>query len=136
MAIDLAALKAELQLPAYAANIAAGAMGAVSAQLNAVSGTIDIDRGVLEAYEVVNATDSTEWALLLPTEKQRYQTIVGAGKVDSKNANVRAAFLAMFGAGTATRAALIAMLTRKGSRAEQLLGTSVSYDDITRALRS
>jgi len=130
--MDLAALKAELLAdPAgfgYAPMLAAGQDGTLADALNAVRQTIDINRGVIPSYEIINATTPSDWTALSAAEKQRYQTLTGAGQVDSGNANVRAAFQAMFAAGTATRTALTALLTRKGSRAEQLFGAGVEVD--------
>jgi len=94
-----------------------------------------INRGVIPSYEVINATVPTEWALLTAAEKQRYQTITGAGQIDSSNVNVRATFQAMFAAGTQTRANLVALLTRSCSRAEALGFGSVNHLDIAKALR-
>lgn len=139
--MDYTALKNELQTDptalGYAASIAAGAFSPVVTLLNTVRGTILIDRDLIESYEIINATVPTEWAALSAAEKQRYQTVTGAGKVDCRNANVRATFQAMFGVGTTTRANLTALLTRQGSRAEQLFGAGafVSAEDIAKALR-
>jgi hypothetical protein len=121
--MTLAELKAELDAdPSGLGYAAMLADGTIADALNLVRSDIDIDRGVIPSYEIVNATAHAEWAVLSSAEKQRYQTLTGAGSVDASNANVRAAFSAMFAAGTATRTALVAMLTRKGSRAEQLWG--------------
>ena len=139
--MDLAALKNELTIdPAalgYAAMIAAGNHNALATTLNLVRAGIAINRTIVPAYEIINATDAAEWTSATAAEKQRYQTIVGAGQVDLSNANVRAMFQAMFGAGTTTRAALMALLTRTGSRGEQLFGagTVVTHVDILEALR-
>ena len=94
-----------------------------------------IDRGVIPSYEVINATIPSEWAALTAAEKQRYQTITGAGQIDSSNANVRATFQAMFGAGTQTRINLTALLQRPASRAEVLGFGSINHSDIAKALR-
>ena len=130
--MDLAALKAELLADplglGYAPMLAGGQDSTLAGALNAVRQTIDINRGVIPSYEIVNATTPTEWTALSSAEKQRYQTLTGAGQVDSANANVRAAFQAMFAGGTATRTALTALLTRKGSRAEQLWGAGAYVD--------
>lgn len=130
--MDLAALKAECTSdPAslgLAALFAAGQDGTVADALNLVRDGISIARGVIPSYEIVNATTPTEWTALSSAEKQRYQTLTGAGQVDSGNANVRAAFNAMFGSATLTRAALVALLTRKGSRAEQVFGPGAYVD--------
>lgn len=137
MSINLAALKTELQTDptslGYASSMASGTDWALADLLNAVRQTIDIDRGVIPSYEIINATAVAEWTALSAAEKQRYQTLTGAGQVDSANVNVRASFNQMFAGGTATRTALTALLTRKGSRAEQLFGQQVSTEHVSRA---
>ena len=139
--MDYSALKNELQNDptslGYAAFLNAGAYSPVTALLNETRGTISIDRDLLESYEIINATVPAEWGSLSAAEKQRYQTVTGAGKVDPRNANVRATFQAMFAGGTQTRANLTALLTRNGSRAEQLFGADVvvTAEDIAKALR-
>jgi hypothetical protein len=136
--IDLLALKAELQADplglGYAAHLASGTDWKLAELLNAVRAGISIDRGVIPSYEIINATVPAEWASLSAANKQLYQTLTGAGQVDSQNANTRAAFLQMFAQGTATRAALAALVTRPGSRAEQLWGESVTVLQVSRAL--
>ena len=141
MAVDLAALRTELQNDptalGYAAHVASGSDVDLAALLNAARSGITVFRGLIQSYEIINATDPTEWSALGSAEKQRYQTLTGAGRVDTANANVRAAFLAMFANGTATRAALVALASRTASRAEQLFGadTTISTDLIACALR-
>lgn len=104
-----------------------------AAAMNAPGSGTAVDRTVIPSYEIVNATTASDWAALTAAEKQRYQTLTGAGFVDASNANVRAAFQAMFGAGTATRTALTAMLTQSRTRAEELFGHAVTAADITTA---
>lgn len=111
-----------------------------NADVPALSG--QIFRGVIPAYEIVNNTVPVEWSGLSAAEKQRYQTLTGAGQVDTNNANVRSAFAAMFGAGTATRTALAAMAVRPCNRWEVLLsggaasgGLSLNQADVSFALR-
>jgi hypothetical protein len=139
--MDYVALKTELTTdPAglgYAAHLATGSYSPIVDLLAASRAGYTVFRGVIPAYEVINATVPAEWAALTAGEKQRYQTLTGAGEVDVSNANVRAAFAAMFAAGTATRDALVALASRPGSRAEQALGAgiTVSADDVARALR-
>lgn len=94
-----------------------------------------IDRGVIPSYEVINATIPAEWAALSAAEKQRYQTITGAGQCDSANANVRATFQAMFAAGTQTRTNLTTLLQRSCSRAEALGFGNINHEQIAIALR-
>lgn len=133
--MDIVALKAELFADplalGYAPLLAVGADGTIADLLNAVNQSIEIERGVIPSYEIINATTPADWAALSAAEKQRYQTLTGASQVDTANANVRAAFQAMFAAGTATRTALIALLTRKGSRAEQLFGAGTVVDHMS-----
>jgi len=139
--MDFAALKAEVQTDpvglGYAIHLASGSLSPIVALLTAARAGVTVFRGVIPAYEVINATVTAEWTTLTAAEKQRYQTITGAGQVDTANANVRAAFLAMFAAGTATRTALVALASRPGSRAEELWGAGVvvSAEDVARALR-
>lgn len=143
MAIDRAALKSEITTdPAalgYAALVAAGDDAGVAAALNlARAGTAYQQyRGPLPAYQVVNATDPADWAALTAQEKQRYQTLTGAGQVDTSNANLRAMFSAMFPAGSTTRANLTNLALRQGSRAEVLFGpgTTITHADVAAALR-
>lgn len=139
MALDLAALKTELTTdPAvlgYASHITAGRMGELAKLINEVRGTIVISRGVIETHEIFEATDPTEWGALSADEKQRYQGILSMGTVDVDGDNVRDAFLAMFAAGSTTRANLAALRTRDGSRADELFGSDVSFTQIAEALR-
>jgi len=140
--MDLTALKTELTTdPAglgYAAHIVTGSFSPIVDLLAAPRAGFTVFRGVIPSYEIINATAPAEWASLTAVEKQRYQTLTGAGDVDVSNTNVRAAFGAMFGAGTLTRDALVALASRPGSRAEQVLGTGVTVnaEDIATALRS
>ena len=103
--------------------------------LNQVRDMINIDRGLLEAHEIFECIVPTEWVALSIQEKERIQLILSMGNINSKGTNTRAAFQATFGTGTITRANLTALLTRKGSRAEELFGsgTSISWDDIAKA---
>jgi hypothetical protein len=82
---------------------------------------IATERTVIPSYEVIEATVPAEWAALTAAEKQRYQTLTGAGQINLKGANTRAMLGAMFGAGTTTRANLAALQAGEPiSRAEQL----------------
>lgn len=105
--MDIEVLRAELLTDPLGRGYAGMTDAQAAASLNAVNRTPA--RGVVDSYLVVNATVATEWTALSAAEKQRYQTIVGAGKVDNGNANVQAAFLAMFAGGTTTRTNLIAL---------------------------
>jgi hypothetical protein len=142
MAIDYAALKNELLTdPAglgYAPLVNSGNDAGIAAALNATRQGIAVNVGVVPAYAVFEAIVPGEWAALSAQEKQRIQTILSMGQVDTTGGNTRAAFQAAFATGSATRSALNALLTRPGSRAESLFGggARVSDGDVARALRA
>jgi hypothetical protein len=131
----LAALAAELADDPLGLGLVAMSDAQAADALNLPRATIAVDRDIAEAYELLDATAPADWASLTAAEKQRYQTITGAGRVNLRNPNVRASFLAMFPPASATRTALAALQTRQGSRAEQLFGVGVGVDhlDVARA---
>ena len=132
MALDYAALATELSTDPTGLGYSGTSDPAAAVLLNAIRQTIDIDRGVIPAHEIIDATVPAEWAALTADERSRYQVLTGAGQVNTKAANVRAAFLAMFPGGSGTRTALAALQSRKGSRAEELFGpgVTVSHTDV------
>lgn len=115
--------------------LARGYAGMTDVQAAASLNTADraVARTIIPAYEIINATVPAEWAALSAAEKQRYQTMTGAGQVDASNANVGAAFLAMFAGGTATRTALAALQSTTMSRAAELGLDTVTTLDVERA---
>ena len=142
--VDLVALKAELLNAHYAGMSDAAA----AAELNKVpswNATDKQDRGLVSAYEVFEAIVPAEWAALTAQEKQRVQTVLSMGMVNLKGVNTRASLGAAFGAGTATRTALLALQNDFGiSRATFLAATlfpggmarDVFYYDVARARAS
>lgn len=80
----------------------------------------DLPRSVIDTWEILDATVPSEYATLTANQRQTYQIIISSGQVSIASTNIRNALAAMFGAGTATRANLLALQTRKGSRAEEL----------------
>ena len=137
--IDPVALKTELDTDpnglGYAVHMASGNNTALVLLLNEPHAADQVNRGIVPAHEVITSTDAVEWAALSDVEKSRYDTITGAGEVDASAVNVRAAFAAMFGAGTTTRANLLAIGQRDGSRIEALFGAGVTatLDDVRKA---
>ena len=111
----------------------AGSTGDIAALLNEVRQSININRGPIPAYEIINAVDPTDWLALSADQKLLFQTLTGAGTVDAGDANVVAAFVDMFG-GTGSITALAGVKDRDGSRAEQLFGRAVTHTDVARAL--
>jgi len=138
--MDYVALKNELLTDptglGYASLVAAGQDGDLAVLLNAVRQTINIDRELISSHEIVSAIVPAEWTALSAGERERISFIVGAGEVNPKSQNVRDAFTGAFGAPTITRANIVALLTVKGSRAQQVIGSMVSIADIAQALRS
>lgn len=141
MPIDYAALKSEIQTDpialGYASHVASGDDAGVAILLGATQQTININVGVVPAYKVFEAIVPAEWSALSADDKQRIQSILAMGDVDTTGPNTRAAFTTAFPATTVTRTNLTALLTRKGSRAEQLFGagTVVQHLDVAKALR-
>ena len=155
MPINYPALKSELQTdPAalgYAPLLAAGAQNQLAAVLNflrdgttacpvnnVVGAAISVNRGTIETQELVEAVVQSE----MPTNaaQRDWLLMVCAGnrvRVDT-GSTARAGLLAIFAAGTTTRANLTTVASRTGSRAEQLFGagTSVTDSDVARALAS
>lgn len=118
--MNIAALATELTTDPLGRGYAAMSDVQAAASLNTRNRT-GPDRGIIPSYELINATVPAEWNSLSATEKQRYQTITGAGSVDIQNANVRAALAAMFGAGTTTRTNMVALQSGVSiSRADEL----------------
>ena len=125
--VDLAALKVELDtdpktlgLPALDNRLAADKLNKIGASSE------ELGNDVLESYQVVDAIDPTEWAAISAQEKERLLFIISAGKINPKNINVKQAFMAMFGAGTTTRASLSALWKKDVSRAQILFGQNVT----------
>lgn len=66
---------------------------------------------LVPTYRIYNCLDPAEFVALTAAQQQRLRDILGMGMVDvSTGTNVRAVILAIFGAGTATRTALTAMV--------------------------
>lgn len=65
---------------------------------------------LVPTYRIFNALDPTEFGALSPTNQQRVRDILSMGTVDaSVGTNARNLLLSIFVAGSATRAALVAL---------------------------
>lgn len=139
MPVDLTLLRTELQTDptalGYAPHIAGGADGTLAVLVNQPRIGISVKRAVIQTWELIAATDATEYGALSVTAKDIYRTLVSAGVVDVSDDQIRTILGTLFPAGSATRTNLLARLSRQGSRAEQLFGVGVSADDIAKALR-
>lgn len=141
MTLDLAALKYELQTdPAglgYAPHVASGADAILVQLLNEPRAGVSVNAGVVGAADVVAAIDQAEYmAIIDPGAREYVRLVVTPGLVDlGQGSKARVGLLALFPVGTATRAALVKLVTREASRAEFLGFGPVSDDDIATALR-
>lgn len=106
--MDIAVLATELTTDPLGRGYAGMSDAQAAASLNTANRD-GPDRDVIPSYELINATVPAEWAALSAAEKQRYQTITGAGMVDISNTNVRSSLAAMFTAGTTTRTNMLAL---------------------------
>lgn len=141
MSIDRGVLSVEIATDpgalGYASHVASGNDGAVAELLNRIRVGIVINRDTITPNELFEAIVPSEWAAASAQEKQRIGLILAMPTVDLRGPNTKAALQAAFGPGTTTRANIIAMLSRSGSRAEQLFGsgTRVDHSDVAVALR-
>lgn len=140
MAINYAALKTELQSDptslGLAALLSAGNHDAVAAKLNEVNANIDVQRSTVASDEIIEAMDATEFAALAQANLLRLLILLQKETFVISRANTRALIAGVFPVGGPTRTRLAALLTRKGSRAEQLFNSStvITAADIARAL--
>lgn len=122
----------------YAAMINARSDEMIAQALNAKTGPGigQVFRPQVGHAEVLNCIDRTEWNALTTAQRADLNGILAIPITDFSNANVRAAFTNVFGAASATRAALLALVQPSGSRAEVLggYGTVVTSTDVAQAL--
>jgi hypothetical protein len=81
------------------------------------------NRAEVQSYEVFEATLKSEWEALGATDKSLYDTMLSMGLINVEGSNTRTTFLALFGAGTTTRANLSALQKEPVARFV-VLGTS------------
>lgn len=106
MAVDLNALKTEITTDpngyGYVQAPVSESVGEKNAALlNEVRASISVDRGVIPAYEIIDAIVAADWTALTDPERRRVELITGAGEVNIRSTNTRSAFLAAFGAADA-----------------------------------
>lgn len=112
-------------------------------KLNVVSSAIQIDRESIPCDQINKRIDLDEFAALSAAYRQYLAMVTASGSIDpsAKGGNkVREALLQMFGPGTETRTALIAILTEPANRVDQMFkqgllfsGGSVTPSDISQA---
>lgn len=126
--MDLAKLKTELALPAYAGlsdEAAADAMNRPDKQP---------DRDSVTSMELMGALDEGEYNSLVARSKTYWGLLLQAGGV-AVTPIVKQQLAALFGQGTTTRANLLALLKRTGSRADELGLGRVTPSDVADAKR-
>ena len=128
--MDYKVLAAELALPAYAKMTNAKA----AAALNAAS--VNVARSSITGTELWECTVLAEYAALAQAARDAYQVLVSLGSIDvSEGSNSRMALAVLFGAGTQTRANLLALAGKSNttSRAQQLGLGNVQEGDVLMA---
>lgn len=137
MAIDYAALKAEITNDQSGLGYAAAPNNlAVSELLNAVRGTITVEKSSVPARELIGALAPAEYVALTQPQRDYLALLPALGAVDIRTgSSLRNALNSVFAAGSATRANYTALASRSGSRAEQVFGvdTRISESDVGQA---
>jgi hypothetical protein len=144
VAIDYAALKSELLADSQALGYEPLRTGfdthGLAAVLNlarAGAGYV-VFRPSLTAMEIQGALDPAEFVTLTQIQLSKLTVLLSGGIVNSGSATVRTIMSDIFPVGTfpVTRAAMIALVKRQGSRAEILhgVGTILTHEDIAKAL--
>jgi hypothetical protein len=133
-AAQIAQLTSELTTDPTALGYAGMSNAEVVAAINRVRGTIAIEPRTLVAQRVVEALELAEYDALTAGKRDKLGLLLEHDEVEI-TAATKAIFTDVFGAGTATRADVAALLSRDGSRAEQLFGvdTVVGLDDVRKA---
>lgn len=147
MPINYATLKTELTTdpraygyaPLYNSGNDQGLADLLNTVRDGTNGTaISLNRGTISTQELVEAIVQSE----MPTNASQRDWLLmvcsGARVRVDTGSTARSGLLAIFAAGSTTRANLTAASSRNGSRAEELFGlnTFVTADDIARARSS
>lgn len=129
---ELASIKAAVSADATAlAYWTAGSAGLCCAYLNAPSPTpVLIWRPNIPVAELLTGVVWSAFVALTPQVQAAWAALTAGGTVDSTNANIRAGFVTVFGAASATVANLAAIAQRPASRLEAIFssgGVSTQY---------
>ena len=96
-----------------------------------------INAGIVTVQVLLNALVGSEVVALSPAASAALLIYFSGGSVDTGNTNVRAGIAAIFGAGTTSRANLVAAVDRPATRAETVLavvGIVIDQRDVSLAL--
>lgn len=127
MAIDLQALKTELATDPEGLGYENGLNDDSDAKdaelLNQPRPTIQVNRTAIPMGEVYGEVDwDDEWVNLTDVKRAAFRQITSTDSLNVSSQHIRDAFVTIFGSGSATLANLQAILTRDGSRLEELFG--------------
>ena len=141
MPVSVSELRTELTTDptglGYAAQIAVGNDAQLAELVNQVRPTITVFRNDVQSWELLASTIKADWDALAAGDKDLYQALIAAGRLDATSSSLRNLITALFPSGSTTRTNLQSIAQRTGSRAEQLWGTSaaVSVGQVSAALR-
>ena len=136
MSIDYGALKTEINSDP----LALGYAGKTDLQVSEILNTVATDnlnagrriiRSSVGAGEIMACITRADFAALTANDKSYLQLIASCGSIDPGNANIVAAFGAMFSGQSLTN--LSNVRYRPASRAETLFGERVEVWDVARA---
>lgn len=104
-----------------------------AAKLNALDTGRTLPRTNVPVAEIYNAIVNADWpdpgAAGTRVAESKLRGLLAMQTIDASNANTKAIIAAIFGAGTTTRANLLALATRTVSRAEEIgLGVVTAGD--------
>jgi hypothetical protein len=142
MAVSFSALRTELLsslfASTYSASILVGDDNGVADRLNSLTSAA-VSIGTVFTLAMQQAVSSGEYAVLSAGQRDLWGAILTASVngVAISNAQIRAQVAVVWSAGTATRASLLGLDARPGSRAEVLFGEGiiVTPTDVQKALR-
>jgi hypothetical protein len=123
-------LRAELLNDPVALGYGALTDANAAAKLNATNTGRTLSRTSVSKNELLRAITDSEWPTTAVLQN-KLLCIFSCDSIDASNANVKAVFAAIFGAGTATRTALLALGTQTVSRAVELGLGVVLVADVT-----
>lgn len=119
----------------YAALVSAGDRGALLNALNATdpgAGSVDVQSITSQALQ--SSVVASEFSALTTQARELWQAVLIAcsGGVSVNDAGIKAQILAVWGAGTQTRANIASKQTRAASRAETVIGReiAITLDDL------
>lgn len=128
--MDLAALKTEIQLPAYAGKSDVEITDMLSVVMPAKA-----NREALSAGDLVASIVRSEYAALTAGDKQ-YVQLIAMAQTMPLTATLKTELGAVFPSGSTTRTNLLALLKRPGTRAEELGLGVVTPSDVANARRA